>query len=137
MWWRCSSQVWMKIMMPSNYTNTNELENGRKMSLISLMKAMGAFVRLKGMTNHSKSSLVQIGTQLVLSQCLEDLLDVVEVLFPSLAKYRDVIHQSHEGCRSIRQLERNEQPFKNALLGFECGLPHIGQLDRYLVIPRI
>ena len=31
---------------------------------------------------HAKSALVQIGTQLVLSQCLEDLSDVVEVLFP-------------------------------------------------------
>ena len=35
---------------------------------------------------HAKSALVQIGTQLVLPQCLEDLLDVVEVLFPSLAE---------------------------------------------------
>jgi hypothetical protein len=30
---------------------------------------------------HAKSAFLQIGTQLVLSQCLEDLLDVVEVLF--------------------------------------------------------
>ena len=40
---------------------------------------------------HTKSALVQIGTQLVLSQCLKDLLDVVEVLFPSLAEDQDVI----------------------------------------------
>ena len=40
---------------------------------------------------HSKSALVQIGTQLVLSQCLEDLSDVVEVLFPSLAEDQDFI----------------------------------------------
>ena len=40
---------------------------------------------------HSKSALVQIGTQLVLPQCLEDLSDVVEVLFPSLVEDQDVI----------------------------------------------
>ena len=40
---------------------------------------------------HAKSALVQIGTQLVLLQCLEDLSDVVKVLFPSLAEYQDVI----------------------------------------------
>ena len=40
---------------------------------------------------HAKNALVQIGTQLVLPQCLEDLSDVVEVIFPTLAKYQDVI----------------------------------------------
>ena len=40
---------------------------------------------------HAKSALVQIGTQLVLPQILEDLLDVVEVLFPILAEDQDVI----------------------------------------------
>jgi hypothetical protein len=35
---------------------------------------------------HAKSALLQIGTQLVLLQCLEDLSDVVEVIFPSLAE---------------------------------------------------
>ena len=40
---------------------------------------------------HAKSALVQIGTQLVLLQHLEDLSDVVEVLFPSLDEYQDVI----------------------------------------------
>ena len=40
---------------------------------------------------HAKSVLLQIGTQLVLLQCLEDMLDVVEVLFPSLAEDQDVI----------------------------------------------
>ena len=40
---------------------------------------------------HAKSALVQIGTQLVLPQRLEDLADVVEVLFPSLVEYQDVI----------------------------------------------
>ena len=40
---------------------------------------------------HAKSALVQIGTQIVLPQCLEDLPDVVDVLFPSLDEYQDVI----------------------------------------------
>ena len=40
---------------------------------------------------HAKCALLQIGTQLVLPQCLEDLSDVVEVLFPSLAEDKDVI----------------------------------------------
>ena len=54
MWWRCSSQVWLKIRMSSKYTTTNELVNGRKMSSIILMKVAGAFVNPKGMTSHSK-----------------------------------------------------------------------------------
>jgi hypothetical protein len=40
---------------------------------------------------HSKSALLQIGTQLVFPQCLEDLSDVVVVLFPSLDYDLDVI----------------------------------------------
>ena len=54
MWWRCSSQVWLNIRMSSKYTTTNELVNARKMSSISLMKVVGSFVSMKGMTNHSK-----------------------------------------------------------------------------------
>ena len=54
MWWRCSSQVWMKIRISSKYTTTNELVNGCKMSSIILMKVVGAFVNPKGMTNHLK-----------------------------------------------------------------------------------
>jgi hypothetical protein len=44
---------------------------------------------------HAKSAFLQIGTQLVLSQCLEDLSDVVEVLFPSLAEDQNVIQVHH------------------------------------------
>jgi hypothetical protein len=40
---------------------------------------------------HARSEFLQIGTQLVLPQCLEDLLDVVEVLFPSLAEDQNFI----------------------------------------------
>jgi len=54
MWWRCSSQLWLKINMPSKYTTTNELVNDSKMSFISLMKVAGTFVNSKGITNHSK-----------------------------------------------------------------------------------
>jgi len=44
---------------------------------------------------HAKSAFLQIFTQLVLPQCLENLSDVVEVLFPSLAKDQDVIQVYH------------------------------------------
>ena len=54
MWWRFSSQVWLKIRMSSKYTTTNELVNGHKMSSISLMKVIGSFISPKGMTNHLK-----------------------------------------------------------------------------------
>jgi len=40
---------------------------------------------------HAKSALLQIGTQVVFLQCLEDLSDVVEALFQSLAEDLDVI----------------------------------------------
>ena len=43
----------------------------------------------------AKSALLQIGTQLVLPQCLEDFSDVVEVLFPSLAEDQNVIQVYH------------------------------------------
>ena len=44
---------------------------------------------------HAKSALLQIGTKLVLPQCLEDLSDVVEVLFPSLDEDQDVIQVNY------------------------------------------
>ena len=54
MWWRCSSQVWLKIRMSSKYTTTNELVNGCKMSSINLMKVVGEFFNLKGIMCHLK-----------------------------------------------------------------------------------
>ena len=54
MWWRCSSQVWLKIRTSSKYTTKNELVNGGKMSSSNLMKVVGAFVNPKGMNSHSK-----------------------------------------------------------------------------------
>ena len=44
---------------------------------------------------HAKCALLQIGTQLVLPQCLEDLSDVMKVLFPSLAEDQNVIQVHH------------------------------------------
>jgi hypothetical protein len=44
---------------------------------------------------HAKSALLQIGTQLVLPQCLEDLSDVVGVLFPSMVEDQNVIQVHH------------------------------------------
>ena len=44
---------------------------------------------------HAKSAFLQIGTQLVLPQCLENLLDVVEVLFLALVEDQDVIQVYH------------------------------------------
>ena len=77
----------------------------------------------------------------------------MDVLFPSLVEDQDVIqvhyykrvgewpqgvvHQPHEGCGSIFQPERDDEPFKTALLGFEGSLPHIRGFDWYLIIPRL
>ena len=44
---------------------------------------------------HAKRTLLQIGTHLVLPQCLEDLSDVMKVLFPSLAEDQNVIQVHH------------------------------------------
>ena len=40
---------------------------------------------------HTKSTFLQIGTQLVLSQSLEDLSNMSEVLFPTLVEDQDII----------------------------------------------
>jgi len=86
----------------------------------------------------------------MLLECLDNLLDVVEVLFPTLVEDQDVIqvykyklvgewvqyviHEPHEYCTSICQPERHNQPFEKALLGFEGNLPHIGGSNWYLVL---
>ena len=62
MWWRCSSQLWLKIRMPSKYTTTNELVNGLKMSFISHMKVAESFVNSKGITSHSKRPSLALKT---------------------------------------------------------------------------
>ena len=50
---------------------------------------------------------------------------------------QDFIHQRHEGCGSIFQSERHDEPFEKALLSFEGSLTHIEGFDWYLVIPRL
>jgi hypothetical protein len=42
------------IRMSSRYTTTKVLVNGHRISSIILIKVVGAFVKPKGMTNHSK-----------------------------------------------------------------------------------
>jgi hypothetical protein len=49
-----SSQVLLKMRMSSKYTTTKELVKGLNTSSINLMKVVGAFVKIKGMTKHSK-----------------------------------------------------------------------------------
>jgi hypothetical protein len=43
----------LKMRMSSKYTTTKELVKGLNTSSINLMKVVGAFVKPKGMTNHS------------------------------------------------------------------------------------
>jgi hypothetical protein len=50
----CASQVLLKMRMSSKYTTTKELVKGLNTSSINLMKVVGAFVKPKGMTIHSK-----------------------------------------------------------------------------------
>jgi hypothetical protein len=42
------------MRMSSRYTTTKVLVKGRRISSIILIKVVGAFVKPKGMTNHSK-----------------------------------------------------------------------------------
>ena len=89
----------------------------------------------------------------MLLQALEDLPNIVYVLFPTLIEDQDivqvhyhervgkgtkyVIHQPHEGCGGIPQPERHDQPFEKALIGLEGHLPHIRGFNWYLVITRL
>jgi hypothetical protein len=50
----CSSQVLLKMRMSSRYTTIEELMKGLNTSSINLMKVVGAFVKPKVMTSHSK-----------------------------------------------------------------------------------
>jgi hypothetical protein len=53
---KCYTQVLLKMRMSSRYKTTKELVNGHRMSSIILMKFIGALVKPKGMTNHSKKA---------------------------------------------------------------------------------
>jgi hypothetical protein len=50
----CSSQVLLKMRMPSKYTTTKELVKILNTSSIKVIKVVGAFVKPKGMRIHSK-----------------------------------------------------------------------------------
>jgi hypothetical protein len=76
---------------------------------------------------------------------IEDLLDVLQVLFPTFATNEDVvqiynhkrigewsqdiIHQYHEHCWRISQAKRHDQPFEKTLLRLEANLPNIILFD--------
>ena len=58
---------------------------------------------------HAKSALVQIGTQLVLPQRLEDLSDVVEVLFPSLDVFvPEIVSKARETSQHTLKIKFNK-----------------------------
>jgi hypothetical protein len=46
--------------MSSKYTTTKELVKGINTSSINLIKVVGAFVKPKGMTNHSKKPFLDL-----------------------------------------------------------------------------
>jgi hypothetical protein len=56
----CSSQVLLKMRMSSKYNTTKELVKGLNTSSINLIKVVGAFVKPKDMTNHSKISSLDL-----------------------------------------------------------------------------
>ena len=49
----CSSLDFLNIRISSNYTMAKSSRNGLNTSFITLMKIVGSFVRLKGITSHS------------------------------------------------------------------------------------
>jgi hypothetical protein len=60
--------------MSSRYTTTKVLVNGHRISSIILMKVAGAFVKPKGMTNHSKRPSFDLKAIFHTSVCsIEDL----------------------------------------------------------------
>ena len=75
---------------------------------------------------HAKSALLQISTQLVLPQCLEDLSDVVKVLFPSLAKYQNVIKYTttNELVNGRKMSSINLMKVARAFVNSKCMTSH-------------
>jgi hypothetical protein len=77
----------------------------------------------------------------VLSQSVEDLLNVLQVFFPNLAEYEDVIHiynhkglgenpqgvthQLHESFWGIRQAKGHDQPLEKNFFRLESSLSYI------------
>lgn len=102
---------------------------------------------------HAKGAFSQVSTQRVLSQSVKNLSNILQVLFSSLVedediikiynhqyvgeRPQDVIHQPHESCGGIRQIERHDQPIEKTLHGLESGLPHIYGFYQNLVIIKL
>ena len=86
----------------------------------------------------------------MLSKTVEDLLNVLQVIYPNFVENEDVIHiydhkeigewsqdnihQSHKNCLSISQAKRHDQSFENTFLRLEGSLRNINLFDWDLVI---
>jgi hypothetical protein len=89
----------------------------------------------------------------VLSQSVQNLLNMMKVLCPILVVYEDVIqihhqekigermqdivHHSHEICWGIHKTKGHDQPFKNTFFGIEGSFPYIYLLYWDLMVARI
>ena len=88
-----------------------------------------------------------------MSQCAEDLLDLLQMYYPCSFVDGDIIniydqkiigewaknifHHPQEGFWRICQSERHDQQLKKAFLRFEGSLPDIGLLNWQLMIARL
>jgi hypothetical protein len=89
----------------------------------------------------------------VLSQSVQNLLNMFQVFHPNISKDgdfiqihhhkrigerpQDIIHHPHEILWGIRQTKGHEQPFKNTFFGLEGSLPYIGLVYWDLVVATI
>ena len=63
------AQLLLKMRMSSRYTTTKDMVKGRKISSINLMKVVGALVKQKFMTNHSKRPSLDLKEIFLTSIC--------------------------------------------------------------------
>jgi hypothetical protein len=86
----------------------------------------------------------------VLSQSVQNLLNMLQVFHPTLVededviqihhhkiigeRPQDIIHHPHESCWGICQAKGHDQPFKKTFFGLEGSLPYIGLLYWDLVV---
>jgi hypothetical protein len=89
----------------------------------------------------------------VLSQSVQNLLNVLQVFLPNIVEDEDVIqihyhkiigeriqyiiHNPHESWWGICQVKGHEKPFKNTFFGLEGSLPYIGLLYWNLVVSEL
>jgi hypothetical protein len=87
------------------------------------------------------------------SHSVQNLLNMLQVLCPTLVEDEDVIqinhhkiigerpqyiiHHPHESCWGIFQAKEEDQPFKKHFFGLEGNLPYIGLLYWDLVVARL